>query len=53
MIVGGWLDFVLIYSGWFLGFLKGKKFPVAKLKVTSRKSVSKRLVSMVIDSPAF
>ena len=26
---------------------------IAKLKVTSRKSVSKRLVSMVIDSPSF
>ena len=30
-----------------------KNFPVAKLKVTFRKSVSKRLVSMVIDSPSF
>ena len=36
-----------------LGFLKGKNFPVAKLEVTSRKSVWKRLVSMVIDSPSF
>ena len=36
-----------------LGFLKGKNFPVAKLKVTSKKFVSKRLVSMTIDSSSF
>ena len=46
----------LLYQtcGFYVSYiLKGKNFPVTKLKVTSRKSVSKKLVSMVIDSPSF
>ena len=50
MIDGGWLDFECIYRGVLFGFLKGKYLPVFKLKETSKKSVSKRFVSIVIDS---
>ena len=52
MIDGGWLDFECIYRGVLFGFLKGKYFPVSKLKETSKKSVSMRFVSIVIDSPS-
>ena len=52
MIDGGWLDFECIYRGVLFGFLKGKYFPVFKLKETSKKSVSMRFVSIVIDSPS-
>ena len=52
-IFAGWWDFALMQSGWLLGFLKEKNFPVTKLKLTSRKSVSKRLVSMVIYNLSF
>ena len=50
MIDGGWLDFNCIYRGALFGFLKVKYFPVFKLKETSKKSVSMRFVSIVIDS---
>ena len=53
MKVGGWLDFALISSGRVLDFLKGENFPVTKLEGTSKKSVSKRLFSMVTDSLSF
>ena len=53
MKVGGWLDFVLISSGRLLGFLKGENFPVTKLEGTSKKSASKRLLAIVIDSLSF
>ena len=52
MIDGGWLDFECIYRGLLFRFLKGNYFPVFKLKETSKKSVSKRFVSNVIDSPS-
>ena len=52
MIDDGWLDFECIYTGVLCGFLKGKYFPVFELKETSKKSVSKRFVSIVIDSPS-
>ena len=52
MIDGGWLDFECIYRGVLFGFLKGKYFPVFKLKETSKTSVSMRFVSIVIDSPS-
>ena len=52
MIDGGWLDFECIYWGALFGFLKRKYFPVFKLKETSKKSVSMRFVSIVIDSPS-
>ena len=32
MIDGGWLDFECIHRGVLFGFLKGKYFPVFKLK---------------------
>ena len=41
-----------MYKGVLFGFLKGKYFPVFKLKDTSEKSVSLRFVSIVIDSPS-
>ena len=44
------MDFACIYRGVLFGFLKGKYLPVFKLKETSKKSVSKRFVSIVIDS---
>ena len=52
MIVGGWLEKTLMKSGVLLAFRKGKYFFVARLKVTSKKSVSIRFVSMVIESPS-
>ena len=52
MIDGGWLDFECIYTVVLFGFLKGKFFPVVKLKETSKKSVSMRFVSIVIHSPS-
>ena len=51
MIDSGWLDFKCIYRGVLFGFLKGKYFPVFKLKETSKTSVSMRFISIVIDSP--
>ena len=44
MIDGGWLDFECIYISVLFGFLKGKYFPVFKLKETSRKCFSMRFV---------
>ena len=35
-----------------LGFVNGKNLPVARLNVTSKKSVSIKLVSMVIVRPS-
>ena len=49
MIDDRWVDFERIYGGVLFGFLKGKYFPVFKLKETSKKSVSMRFVSIVID----
>ena len=51
MIDGRWLDFVCIYRCALFGFIKGKYFPVFKLKKTSQKFVSMRFVSIVTDSP--
>ena len=52
MIHGGWLYYECIYRGLLFSFLKGKYFPVFKLKETSKKSVSMRFVSIVIGSPS-
>ena len=52
IIDGGCLDFECIYRIVLLDFLKGKYFPVFKLKKTSKKSVLMRFVSIVIDSPS-
>ena len=52
MINGGWLDFECTYRSLLFGFLKEKFFPVFKLKETTKKSVSMRFVSIVIDSPS-
>ena len=52
IIDGGWVDFECIYRGVLFGFLRGKYFPVFELKEISKKSVSKRFVSIVIDSPS-
>ena len=52
MIDCGWLDFECICRGVLFGFLKGKYFPVFKLKGTPKKSVSTKLVSILIDSPS-
>ena len=52
IVDSGWLDFECIYRGALFGFLKGKYFSVFRLKETSKKSVSMRFVSIVIDSPS-
>ena len=52
MVDSGWLDFECTYRGGLFGFLKRKYFSVYKLKETSKKSVSMRFVSIVIDSPS-
>ena len=52
MIVGGWLEKALMYSGVLLAFRKGKYFFVARLKVTSKKSVSITFVLILIESPS-
>ena len=46
----GWFDWEWIYRGWLLGFLYGQYFPELRFRVTSRKSVSMKLISMVIWS---
>ena len=50
MIDNGCLDFECIYRRVLFGFLKGKYFPVFKLKETSKKSVSMKFVSIVSPS---
>ena len=52
MIVRGWFDFAFIYKGLLLTFLNGKYFPVNRLNITSKKSVSMRFVSIVIERPS-
>ena len=52
-MVGGWFDLTLIYRGSLFGLRYGRYFPVTRLSVTSRKSVSARFVSMVIFNPSF
>ena len=49
----GWFDFAWIYI-WILlfGFLNGKYLPVSRLNVTSKKFVSTRLISIVMDRPS-
>ena len=44
--------FECIYRSILFGFLKGKYFPIFKLKETSKIFVSMRFVSIVIDSPS-
>ena len=53
MIAGGWFDLALMYRGSLFGLRYGQYFSVTRLKVTSRKSVSTRFVSMVILNPSF
>ena len=53
MMVGGWFDLALIYRGSLFGLRCGRYFSVTRLKVTSRKLVSARFVSMVIYNPSF
>ena len=36
LMLGGWLDLVLMYSGWLLGFLQGLYKPIFRLDTTSR-----------------
>ena len=47
---GRWLDFKGMYRGMLFSFLKGRYFPVFTLKDRSKKSVSMRFVSIVIES---
>ena len=41
-----------MYRGVLFSFLKGKYFPIFKLKDASKKFVSVRFVSIVMDSPS-
>ena len=52
IIVGRWLENALMWTGVVFTFRKGKCLFVARLKVTSKKSVSIRFVLMVIESPS-
>ena len=52
IMVEGWFDFAWIYIGLLFGFLNGKYLPVSRLNVTSKKSVSTRLISIVMDRPS-
>ena len=52
IIDDGWLDFECMYKVMLFGFLKGKCFPVFKLKNASKKSASMRFISIVIDIPS-
>ena len=52
MIVEGWFNFTVMERGTLLGFLNGKNLPVARLNVTFIKSVSIRLVFIVIVRPS-
>ena len=52
MIVGGWFEKALMWSGVLLAFRKEKYFFVVRLKATSKKSVSIRFISMLIESPS-
>ena len=44
IIGSGWLDFECMYRGVLFGFLKGKYFPVFKMKDISKTSVLMRFV---------
>ena len=51
MIAGRWLERALIWLiGVWLAFPRGQYFSVARLKITSKKLVWIRLVSMVIEN---
>ena len=50
IIEGGWAYFECMYRGLLFGLLKGKYFPLCKLKDISKKYVSIKFVSIVIDS---
>ena len=53
MMVGGWFDLPVMYRGLLFGLRYGEYFSFTRIKVTSRKSVSKRFVSMVIINLSF
>ena len=53
MMFGGWFDLALMYRGSLFGLQYRQYFSATRLKVTSRKSVSTRFVSMVIFNPSF
>ena len=52
-MVGGWFALALIYRGSPFGLRYGRYFSATRLKVTSRKTVSARFVSMVIFNLSF
>ena len=52
MIVGRWLEKLLMYSVVLLAFQKGKHFFAARLRVISKKPVSIRIILVMIGSPS-
>ena len=52
MIVGRWLENLLMYSVVLQAFQKGKHFFAARLRVISKKPVSIRIVLVMIESPS-
>ena len=51
IIVGGWFDFLLMYTGILSGFLYGRYVFVSKIISTSRKLTILRLVCIVMFKP--
>ena len=53
MIVYGWIDLTFIHKGLLLTFLKGRYFSVNRVNVTSKKSISMRFISILIERPLY
>ena len=48
MMLGGWLEYLFMYSGLSLGFLYGLYFPLLKSKVRSKKFTMREFHSAAI-----
>ena len=53
MMAGGWLEFLIMYTGVLLGFLYVWYVSVSKLKVASRKSTNLKFASTAILTEFF
>ena len=53
LICGGWFDDTSMYINWSLGFLYVRYVLFSKLNVTSKKSISVRLVTILKDTDIF
>ena len=52
IVLSEWLEEKLMWSGVLWAVSKGKYFSLARLKITSKKSVSIEFISMAIESPS-